>query len=48
MAQLVNFESGSSGIAAGDTEIRIKKIYHYAPSAINRYFDPYAGTGTGI
>ena len=44
----VNFESGSSGIAAGDTEIRIKKIYHYAPSAINRYFDPYAGTGTVI
>tara|TARA_B100000287_G_scaffold407100_1_gene432236 strand:- start:304 stop:1500 length:1197 start_codon:yes stop_codon:yes gene_type:complete len=44
----VNFESGSSGIAAGDVEIRIKKIYHYAPSAINRYFDPYAGTGTGI
>jgi len=21
---------------------------HYQPSAINRYFDPYAGTGTGI
>ena len=28
--------------------VYIKKIYHYAPSAINRYFDPYAGTGTGI
>ena len=26
----------------------IKRVYHYAPSAINRYFDPYAGTGTGI
>ena len=26
----------------------IKKIYHYAPAAISRYFDPYAGTGTGI
>ena len=21
---------------------------HYQPAAINRYFDPYAGTGTGI
>ena len=29
-------------------EIYVKKIYHYAPTAINRYFDPYAGTGTGI
>jgi len=28
--------------------IEIKRIYHYAPAAINRYFDPYAGTGTGI
>ena len=28
--------------------ITITKIYHEAPAAINRYFDPYAGTGTGI
>jgi len=28
--------------------LEIKKIYHYAPAAISRYFDPYAGTGTGI
>ena len=28
--------------------IEIKRIYHYAPPAIVRYFDPYAGTGTGI
>ena len=28
--------------------IQIQKIYHYAPPAITRYFDPYAGTGTGI
>ena len=28
--------------------IEIKRIYHYAPAAIVRYFDPYAGTGTGI
>ena len=30
------------------SDIKIKKIYHYAPAALNRYFDPYAGTGTGI
>ena len=29
-------------------QIEIKKIYHYAPAAIVRYFDPSAGTGTGI
>ena len=28
--------------------LQIQKIYHYAPPAIVRYFDPYAGTGTGI
>ena len=28
--------------------LQIQKIYHYAPPAITRYFDPYAGTGTGI
>ena len=33
-------ESGSA--------LQIQKIYHYAPPAIVRYFDPYAGTGTGI
>ena len=33
---------------AGSESVYIKKIYHYQPPAINRYFDPYAGTGTGI
>ena len=33
---------------AGSESVYMKKIFHYAPSAINRYFDPYAGTGTGI
>ena len=45
---LVNWESGSAAIESGSLDIRVKKIYHYAPAAINRYFDPYAGTGTGI
>jgi hypothetical protein len=38
--------AGSS--ISGSVNVKIKKIYHYAPAAINRYFDPYAGTGTGI
>ncbi len=33
---------------AGSESVYIKKIFHYQPPAINRYFDPYAGTGTGI
>ena len=38
--------AGSS--ISGSEAVYIKKIFLYAPSAINRYFDPYAGTGTGI
>ena len=37
-----------SSSISGSEAIYIKKIMHYQPSAINRYFDPYAGTGTGI
>jgi hypothetical protein len=37
-----------TNISESGNPIEIKKIYHYAPPAIVRYFDPYAGTGTGI
>ena len=33
------------GITVG---IEIRKVFYEAPPAIQRYFDPYAGTGTGI
>lgn len=33
------------GITGG---IEIRKVFYEAPPAIMRYFDPYAGTGTGI
>ena len=33
---------------SGSESVYVKRVFHYAPSAINRYFDPYAGTGTGI
>jgi len=35
----------NEGITGG---IEIRKVYYEAPPAIMRYFDPYAGTGTGI
>ena len=34
-----------NGITGG---IEIRKVFYEAPPAILRYFDPYAGTGTGI
>lgn len=34
-----------NGITGG---IEIRKVFYKAPPAILRYFDPYAGTGTGI
>jgi hypothetical protein len=37
-----------SSSLSGSEAAYIKRIYHYTPAAINRYFDPYAGTGTGI
>ena len=33
---------------SGSESVFIKRLYHSSPAAINRYFDPYAGTGTGI
>jgi len=32
----------------GDGAIEVRKIFYEAPPAILRYFDPYAGTGTGV
>ena len=40
--------SSVSSSLSGSEKVYIKKIMHYQPAAINRYFDPYAGTGTGI
>jgi hypothetical protein len=35
-------------ISESGKNLQIQRVYHYAPPAIVRYFDPYAGTGTGI
>jgi hypothetical protein len=37
----------SASLQPGDS-IEVKTIFHQTPPAIVRYFDPYAGTGTGI
>ena len=35
----------SQGITGG---VEVRKVFYEAPPAILRYFDPYAGTGTGV
>ncbi len=40
---IVKLESGT----AGTTPIEIKRIYHEAPPALARFFDPFIGTGIG-
>jgi len=40
--------TATSSSLSGSEAVYLKRVYHYAPAAINRYFDPYAGTGTGI
>ena len=46
---LTNSSSSLKSVTtAGSESVYIKKLFHYQPAAINRYFDPYAGTGTGI
>ena len=42
-SSIVNLESGTPGT----DEIEIKRLYHEAPPAIVKYFDPFVGTGLG-
>jgi hypothetical protein len=44
---LNTWASASASLQPGDS-IEVKTIFHQTPPAIVRYFDPYAGTGTGI
>ena len=46
--QIYSLDELFTSVSESGNNIEIKKIYHYAPAAIVRYFDPYAGTGTGI
>jgi hypothetical protein len=48
-ASIQDYDLQAAVSASGITgSIEIKRIFHEAPPAIVRYFDPYAGTGTGI
>ena len=42
-SSIVTLESGTAGTDA----IEIKRLYHEAPPAIVKYFDPFVGTGLG-
>jgi hypothetical protein len=39
--------AASASLSAGD-RIEVRRVFYEEPPAIVRYFDPYAGTGTGI
>jgi hypothetical protein len=41
----LNEWADDQGITGG---IEVRKVFYQAPPAILRYFDPYAGTGTGV
>jgi opacity protein-like surface antigen len=52
----ISIESGSqdydlnalyANASESNAAIEVKKIYHEAPAAVNKYFDPYATTGYG-
>lgn len=44
---LNTWASASASLQPGDS-IEVKTVFQQTPPAIVRYFDPYAGTGTGI
>jgi hypothetical protein len=44
----LNAWASASGVVQAGDQIEVKKIFYEAPPAIIRYFDPYAGTGTGL
>ena len=46
--QVYNLDEVWTNTNESGNNIEVKRVYHYAPPAIVRYFDPYAGTGTGI
>ncbi len=44
---LESWSQASASLSPGDS-IEIKRLFYEAPPAITRFFDPYAGTGTGL
>jgi len=46
--QNYNLEAFAAQQGIDPWDLEIKQVYYEAPPAIVRYFDPYAGTGTGM
>jgi len=46
--QNYNLENFALQEGINPSDLEIKRVYYEAPPAIVRYFDPYAGTGTGM
>lgn len=44
----LNAWASSSGVVSDGDSIEVKRIFYEASPAIVRFFDPYAGTGTGL
>jgi len=44
---LKSWASASASLVEGDS-IEVKRVFYEAPPAIVKFFDPYAGTGTGM
>ncbi len=44
---LTSWSQDNASLSPGDS-IEIKRLFYEAPPAITRFFDPYAGTGTGL
>ena len=44
---MTTWANASASLTPGDT-IEVKRVFYESPPAIVRYFDPYAGTGTGM
>lgn len=44
----LNYYASSSWGISGSNDLEVKRVFYEAPPAIIRFFDPYAGTGTGL
>ena len=48
-ASIQNYDLAEWAVQEGITgSIEVRRVFYEAPPAIVRYFDPYAGTGTGV
>jgi hypothetical protein len=50
-ASLQTYDLGawaSSSLGVSGSDFEIKRVFYESPPAIQKYFDPYAGTGTGM